>query len=239
MPRTDPGAAPSRARSHLLSRARPIAVALAACLAVSCAAAEPEEATASVESAADAVRLFAGIPQHGDVLGDPGAPVTLLELTDLRCSHCRDFAEITLPVVVDRYVRTGQLRVVLGDLPILGPASVQAARMAAAAGLQDHLFEFTEVFFSRASGPVSDELLRWVAGAVPGLDVQAAMAASSSDAVTEALARVRALADRYSIRGTPSFLLGRTHGELVQVQGVWPGRPETLTEAIDAQLAAP
>jgi protein-disulfide isomerase len=233
------GGARSRAIAFLLSWARPLAVALAGCLAASCAAEESEEATASVIDEAHAIRLFAGIPQHAGVLGNLDAPVTLVELSDLRCSHCRDFAQITLPVLVDRYVRTGQLRVVFGVLPILGEASVQAARMAVAAAFQDRLFEFAEAFFAHASGPITDDLLRRIASEVPGLDVDKAMAMRDSKEVTDVLAETRRIADHYGVQGTPSFLLGKAGGDITLVHGVWPNRPETLTGAIDALIPAP
>jgi protein-disulfide isomerase len=225
------------ARAALLSWARRLAVALTAALAAACAGqGDPPEAGAAALDPAEGVHLFAGIPQHGDVLGEAAAPVTLVELSDLRCSHCRDFAAITLPVLVDRYVRTGRLRIVFGDLPILGPDSVQAARMAAAAGLQDHLFELTEAFFSDEPMRVDDTSERRIALEVPGLDVDAAMAARSSAAVDDVLEQARGLAARFSIWGTPSFLLGRARGNLVQLDDVWPAKPETLTPSIDRVL---
>ena len=234
------GGARARARTLLLSWARPLALALAGLLAGSLAACTGDatgEATASVSDAGDAVQLFAGIPQHGDALGDPAAPLTLTELSDLRCSHCRDFATISLPVLVDRYVRSGRLRIVFGNLPILGPDSVEAARMAVAAGLQNHLFEFTEVFFARAGGPVDDALLRRVASSVPGLDVDAAMNARDSDTVNQALVDVRRTAAEFAISGTPSFLLGRTGEAPTQLRMVRPTNPATLIGPIETALA--
>jgi protein-disulfide isomerase len=231
----------TRATASLPPWARPRALAFAATLAGAllggCAAeGETAEAEGAVRDPSEAARLFDGIPQRGVALGDPAAPITLVEISDLRCSHCRDFAQITLPVIVDRYVRSGRLRVVFGDLPILGPASMQAARLAAAAGLQNHLFELTEAFFAEEPAPVTDDALRRVASDVPDLDVPAAMAARGSAAVDDVLAQARGLAERFSITGTPSFLLGRTDGQLTQLDEVWPTRPETLASAIDQAL---
>jgi protein-disulfide isomerase len=33
---------------------------------------------------------FAGVPQSGAALGDPNAPVTLIEYADLQCPYCAD-----------------------------------------------------------------------------------------------------------------------------------------------------
>ncbi len=227
----------ARTLHRLVSRARPLAAALAASLLASCAQGAGDEPTAEISSAADAIQLFAGIAQHGNILGDLDAPLTLIELSDLRCSHCRTFAQVTLPVIVDRYVRSGRVRVVFGNLPILGPPSVQAARMAAAVGLQSHLFEFTELYFRDASGPVTDELLTRIASEVPGLDVARALADRSSQVVTDSLAGVRGFADSFSIDSTPSVLLGKT-GEVPHVlDGARAPQPETVTGPIDAMLA--
>jgi protein-disulfide isomerase len=230
----------ARSLTLLLSRMRPLFAALAGSLLASCAqGAADDEPTAEVSSPTDAIQLFAGIQQQGNVLGDPAAPVTLTEFSDLRCSHCRDFAKITLPVIVDHYVRTGRVRVVFGNLPILGPASVQVARMAAAVGLQGHLFEFTEVFFRDASGPVTDDLLRRIASEVPGVDVTRALADKDSQAVTDALAEVRGMAQQFSIVGTPSVLLGKTGAEPHIVSGARATLPQTVTAPIDETLAQP
>ena len=229
--------APSRALSLLLSGARPIAVALAGALLGACAVGAADEPTVEVRDAA--WQGFAGIPQQGNTLGSPSAPVTLVEFSDLRCSHCRDFVDHTLPVLVDRYVRAGRLRIVFENLPILGPGSVQAARMATAVGLQGHQFEFIDAFFHRAPGPVTDDVLRRIAGQVTGVDVAAAMAHRDSTEVDAALTDARSLAQHYAVRGTPTFLLGKTGADPQALPEARAAKPETLTGPIDALLARP
>jgi protein-disulfide isomerase len=230
----------SRARTLVPSWARPLAVVLAASLLGACAqGSDAAEATADGSSPIESSAIFAGIPQQGPAIGDPAAPVTVTEFADLRCSHCRDFANYTLPVLLDRYVRAGRVRIVFGSLPILGPASVQAARMAAAVGLQNHEFEFIEAFFNEASGPVTDDVLSHIAGEIPGVDVAEALAQRNSEAVSTALADARSLAIHYSIEGTPSVLLGKTGQLPTLVDGVSATHPATLTGPIDALLAQP
>jgi protein-disulfide isomerase len=227
----------SRSTNLVLSWARPLAAALAGSLLGACAEGDAAEPTQEISSPAEAIQIFAGIPQHGNVLGSPSAPVTLVELSDLRCVHCRHFAEISLPVLVDRYVRTGKVRIVFENLPILGQSSVQAARMAAAVGLQGHEFEFVEVFFHEGYGPVNDDLLRRIASEVPGVDASAALSARSSTQVDAALAEAKGVAERHAIYGTPSFLLGKTGAEPHVVPDARATKPETLTGPIDELLA--
>ena len=59
--------------------------------------------TATVLPDADVIaKQFAGIPQHGDVLGKASAPVTMVEYIDLQCPVCRDFETNVMPSVIDR-----------------------------------------------------------------------------------------------------------------------------------------
>jgi protein-disulfide isomerase len=64
--------------------------------------------------------LFAGIQQHGIVLGSPNAPVTLVEFADLQCPYCGEFARNALPQIVRDYVRTGRVKVAFQGLAFLG-----------------------------------------------------------------------------------------------------------------------
>ena len=73
---------------------------------------------------ADNEALFAGIPQHGNVLGSPKAPVTLVEYADLQCPYCAYWSRSTFPVLVRDYVRPGRVKLVFRGLAFLGPDSV-------------------------------------------------------------------------------------------------------------------
>ena len=202
-----------------------------------CAQREASDQTDDAEGPGGVAARYAGIPQAGNILGNPYAPVTLVDFSDLRCSHCRDFAQITLPVVLDRYVRTGQVRVVFQNLPILGQASVQAARMAVAVGLQGHLFEFVDAFYAHEPAVVSDDSLRQIASSVPGVDPDRALADSQSSMVASVLADIRTMAGHYQVSGTPTILLGASQGDLHVVQSARATQPDTVTGPIDDLLA--
>jgi protein-disulfide isomerase len=170
----------------------------------------------------ETVRLFAGIPQDGITLGRRDAPVTLVEFADFQCPFCATFARDAMPEVVREYVRTGKVRIELRALAALGSDSVEAREMALAAGLQDRFWQFAHLLFENQgeenSGWVTEERLEAIASAVPGLDAERALADRASDAVAAEEERAERLAERSEISGTPSFLAGRTGGQLERIE---------------------
>ena len=219
---------------------RPLAAGIGAALVVSIAVAVPAsggapEQAGKARGAEQAADLYQGIPQQGDELGDASAPVTMVEISDLQCPFCRSFAISTLPAIVERYVRTGQVRIVFYALPALGPDSERAARAADAAGLQDRMFPFVDLFFRNQgrerSGYVTDSFLRRLATDVGGLDVDRVMADRDSEAVTDQIAKAHRMAADLHIQTVPTILVGKTGGELRAV-----GAGESPTGAIDALL---
>jgi protein-disulfide isomerase len=167
-----------------------------------------------VPGAAKTLKIFSGIPQHGIELGNPHAPVTLVELGDLQCPACAQFSAEALPQIVSRYVRTGKVLLVFRALDLIGKDSLLAARMALAIGEQNRLFEFNALMYANQglenSGYVTDTYLRALAGAIPGVDVARAQAARGSTTVRAQLSEAKQLGLRLKIAGTPSFLLYRT-----------------------------
>jgi protein-disulfide isomerase len=199
----------------------------------STAAADTHAASASSDSP------FAGIPQSGAALGSPGAPVTLVEYADLQCPYCAQWARETLPVLVRDYVRPGKLRIVFKGLAFIGPDSEKALRTAIVAGQHDYLWEMVHGFYARQgtenAGWVSDDLIREIAGEVPGLDGNTLLAGSSTDLVQSELDEAAASAQAAGVRGTPSFEVGRTGGPrgLLQLSSLG---PEGLVPSIESEL---
>jgi protein-disulfide isomerase len=67
------------------------------------------------------------------VLGDPKAPVTIVEYASMTCPHCAHFQEVTFPDIKKRYIDTGKVRYILRDFPLdqLAAAAFILARCAA------------------------------------------------------------------------------------------------------------
>jgi protein-disulfide isomerase len=178
----------------------------------------PPAAPGAIPGQQESAAMLGGIPQHTIALGDPKAPVTLLEFADLQCPFCKEFALQTLPLIVRDYVRTGKVRVQYEDLAFLGPQSKVAASAAAAAGEQNKLWNFVDLFYynqgQENSGYVTDAFVTRLYRAIPGLDVAKANAARKGPPATDAWVEPQRLAKQFGIDSTPSFVYGKTGGPL-------------------------
>ena len=100
-------------------------------------------------------KLLAGIPQDGTILGDPDAPVTITEYADLRCPSCRAWETGQLETLLDGPIKSGQAKLDLQVLSILGPDSDRAAVGGWAAEAQDKLWPFAMLWYYN-QGPESE-----------------------------------------------------------------------------------
>jgi protein-disulfide isomerase len=191
------------------------AVVVAVLIAVSTSGSKTAASTAApgpVSGAREANALFAGIPQHGLVLGNAKAPVRIVEFADLQCPFCSDYSLSTMPGLVDKYVRTGKASMEFRSLAFIGPDSVRAARVAQAAGQQDKLWNFVDVVYRNQgkenTGWATDAVLKRLATGA-GVDANRAFAARNSTSVTNALNAANTLATQSGVQSTPTFLVGR------------------------------
>jgi protein-disulfide isomerase len=163
-----------------------------------------------------------GIPQRGITLGKADAPITIVEYGDLQCPICAEFSNSVLPDVVNQYVRTGKARLQFRNISFIGPDSPRLAQMAAAAGEQNKLFDFIELVYANQgqenSGYATDAFLKKIGGAIPGLDVNRALAARSSAKVAAQLTQAEQLAQTSGVTGTPTVFVGRSGQTPTQVQ---------------------
>ncbi len=82
-------------------------------------------------------------------IGDPNAPVTLIEYTDYQCPFCGRHFQQTFPLIQEQYIDTGQVRYVFKDFPLtrIHPQAVAAANAARCAGEQGAYLEFHNKLF--------------------------------------------------------------------------------------------
>jgi protein-disulfide isomerase len=167
---------------------------------------------------------FAGVPQDGTRLGRGDAPVTILLYEDFQCPACGQFARETLPEVVERHVKPGDVKVISQTLAFLGPDSVPAARAALAAGKQDRYWQYAVLLFENQgaenSGYVTDEFLTDLAEETEGLDVNEWDEARQVGFEKE-LQTVQQMAGEDGVNSTPSLVVSGPNGE-VTLRGAVP-----------------
>jgi protein-disulfide isomerase len=153
------------------------------------------------------------------VVGDPKAKYTLVEFVDLQCPFCRDYTLNVMPTVLRRFVRPGKINMDMKVRAFLGPDSLTAARVAAGAAQQSRLWPFADVFYSQQgeenSGYVTQEFLRRITGATPGLNAPRALAFAKTQDANDFVAGNESLASALKSDSTPSFFVRRGGGAYV------------------------
>ncbi|MEI6792377.1 MAG: thioredoxin domain-containing protein [Actinomycetes bacterium] len=182
--------------------------------------------------------MLDGIPQNGNALGKPNAPVTMIEYADYQCPFCKQYALSTMPVLINDYVRTGKLRMEFNPLTFIGPDSETAARAGAGAGQQNLEWNFTHLFYfnqgTERSGYVTDAFInKLYAGA--GVNAAKANAYRTTPAAAVPLATAAAGAQKYGVTSTPSFVVGPTGGPYTKLE-VDIGNADAFKSAFDALL---
>ena len=143
------------------------------------------------------------------VLGDPAAPVTIIEYASLTCPHCAAFHEETLPALKERYIDTGKAKLVMRDFP-LDQSALLAAALAHCAG-PDRYFAFIDALFgnqaqwARAADPKEALLQLAQLGGLPRDKAEACLA---DEALLDAILQERLDGqNEYAINSTPSFVI--------------------------------
>jgi protein-disulfide isomerase len=214
------------------------AIAIAAAVALVIGALVFRNDSSSAPPTENAVVDLTGIPQDGRVLGSPDANVTLVEYADLQCPACRLYTEEFFPTVVDEYVRPGKVKTEFRGFPFIGDDSVKAYRFLLAAAEQDKLWELQEALYRNQGdengGWVTDDLVRELAGEIPGLDVDRLFADAESDAIVEEANSAEAAASAAGVVGTPTFLIAIGSEEPYLVQF---GSVDQMRDALDDALS--
>jgi protein-disulfide isomerase len=220
-----------------------IAIALAVILVVvfTGGSSGSSEATGTTLPDSDTIaQQFQGIPQQGNVLGKASAPVTMVEYIDLQCPICRQFETEVMPTIIERYVRTGKVKVEARPIAFIGPDSQRGRRGMIAAEPEGKAFNFSQILYFNQGpengGWLSDSMVADAAVSV-GLDPQKILDAMDSKAVADKATAYDGQAQADAVSGTPTIFVG-TAGAAKPTE-VTPGRSPSLEElsaAIDSAL---
>ena len=196
--------------------------------------------TNALPDAAGVNTMFRGIPQDGNVLGSPNAPVTLVEYVDLQCPYCREFEATVLPAVVKNYVRTGKVKIDQRILAFIGPDSVSGRKAALAAGLQGKQFNLTELLYfnqgTENTGWLDQSMIDNAAASIPGVQVPMLLSSAKSGAIQVKADAAEAQAKADNVSSTPTLLVGHTGTTPHEVALNSPTDSATLTAAIRGAL---
>ena len=181
----------------------------------------PTTSAGTLPDSGSAVRMFKGIPQHGNVLGKPSAPVTMIEYIDLQCPLCQRFETEIMPTIVPRFVRTGKVKVIARPIAFIGPDSQTGREAALAAGRQNRFFDFAQILYdnqgSENSGWLDPQFIHAAYASIPGLDAAAAEKARTESTILDQGDQFESQATADKVTGTPTILVGKTGGKLTEV----------------------
>ena len=165
-------------------------------------AADAEKHKSAVKANAQA--LFASPDQV--VLGNPNGNVTFVEFFDYNCGYCKRAMSDMLTLIQD----DPKLKVVLKEFPVLGPGSIEAARVAVAVRMQDKSGEKYLEFHKKllgGRGEANGARALAVAKDV-GVDMPRLTKDLKSPEVDKTLQQDFKLAEALGLNGTPSYVIG-------------------------------
>jgi len=171
-------------------------------------------ALAIVKPVADRSAVIAGnapllfSSRHQVTLGNPEGDVTLVEFFDYNCGFCKRALSDMLALLHD----DPKLKVVLKELPVLGPGSVEAARVAVAVRMEDPRGQKYLGFHQEllgGYGPVGKERAL-IAAIGQGLNLASLERDLASDEVRVTIAENMKLANAVGIDGTPGYVIGNS-----------------------------
>lgn len=148
---------------------------------------------------------------QANAMGDPDAPVKIVEYSDFNCVYCRLFSTQIELAIVDAYVATGKVYFVyrsLGDW--LGLESQNAAEAAYCAGDQAKFWEYHDILFANQyQERFTLARLEAFAGALD-LNVDEFRSCLNSGKYRDKTLQDRADGESVEVQGTPSFLINGT-----------------------------
>ena len=142
-------------------------------------------------------------------IGNPQAPVTMVEFVDYQCPFCRRYVTETFPQLKKDYIDTGKVRYISRHYPLpFHPQSMIAAKASLCAGDQGRYWEYHAMLFANNIALQPVDLQNYAR--VLGLDVDRFTACLNSTHGEDAIKLDMTDADAAHITGTPYFVVGRT-----------------------------
>ena len=142
------------------------------------------------------------------MLGDPNAPVTMIEYASLTCPHCAHFNTQILPEVKKKWIDTGKVKLIYRDFP-LDQVAAKAAQIAECAG-KDRYFGVIDLIFrgqqswATASDPIA-ELAKPLR--IAGLGENEIKACLANEAMSNAVVADYKSGETLGVNSTPTLFI--------------------------------
>ena len=163
------------------------------------------------------------------VLGDPDAPITLVEFSDYNCSYCKRHFTNTLPLIKEKYIDTGKVKMVFRDAAYFGESSIALANAASCAqeiGGDEAYYEIHSAIFNG-----NKDLNNLISlGTEYGLDNEKFNNCVKNNERLQEVLKDTQDARTYGVNGTPGFFING-----VQVSGAVPF--QNFEQIIENQLS--
>ena len=144
------------------------------------------------------------------VLGDPNAPITVVEYASMTCGHCAQFHNKVFPALKEKYVDTGKVRFIMREFPLDDRAA--AASMLARCAGDDKTVPFISVLFAKQEdwafvrGDPRPELLKLAKQA--GFTQESFEKCLTDQKLLDNIAAVRSrAAETFGVNATPTFFI--------------------------------
>ncbi len=175
------------------------------------------------------------------IIGNPNAPITIVEFSDFQCPFCARFHTQTLPSLLGEYIEQGKVKLVFRDFPIqsIHPNALSASVAAECANDQDKFREMHDALFENQNDwnklkTVDALSLFSQYASVMKLDQESFDSCLNSGKHIPEIQNDLNDGRDYGVSGTPGFFVGNDQIGFVELKGAQPF--ESFKKVIDAQL---
>ena len=164
------------------------------------------------------------IENGSPILGNPDAPITILEWGDYQCTFCYKFHQNTLDTIYDGFIKTGKVKLVFKDFPLNGPDSLLAAQAAYCAEDQEKYWKYHNELYKNWAGEktgwITRESLDKFATTV-NLDLSEFNACLDEGKYQDKVNALHEFGKEIGIDATPSFLVFNDQ-KIIKIRGNQP-----------------
>ncbi|HEX8641068.1 MAG TPA: thioredoxin domain-containing protein [Allosphingosinicella sp.] len=187
--------------------------------------------TALAQAQRDWTQVVSRTPEGGFRMGNPNAPVKLVEYLSLTCSHCAHFAHEGTPRLIQNYVRSGRVSLEYRNF-VLNAYDLAASFLSRCAAPQDYfalnhaILGGQEQWMGRIEGFTAEQrqqlqslqpiqgmqrIVAWTGldaiGARHGISAEEARACLGNQSQLDRVLQMREAGDTAGVQGTPSFAI--------------------------------